>query len=173
MVVAMSPCAVDLLIGFIETSGHLAIMSVLIKFVHIFTATNTKGHEPILLAKPDIDIYIHKPTMSNPDEDFRKDTTLPLPENPRIPFDTTFSSRDLTIAFHSVTGTALCADTFDQYILIGFENSLIKFWDLKSKFTYNYVGHSSSVYGISIFNGESFVSGDASGEIRLWGLSAQ
>ena len=113
MVVAMSPCAIDLLIGFIETSGHLAIMSVLIKFVHIFTATNTKGHEPILLAKPDIDIYIHKPSMTSPDEDFRKDTTLPLPENSRIPLDTSFSSRNLTIAFHSVTGSALCVDMFN------------------------------------------------------------
>ena len=173
MVVAMSQCAIDLLIGFIETSGHLAIMSVLIKFVHIFTATNTNGHEPVLLAKPDIDIYIHKPSMVNPDEDFRKDTSLPLPENFRIPFDTTFSSRDLTIAFHSVTGNALCADMFNQYILIGFENSLIKFWDLKEKSTHNFVGPGSSVYAVSIYNGESFVSGDASGEIRLWSFAAK
>lgn len=174
MVVAMSPCAVDLLIGFIEASGHLAIMSVLIKFVHIFTTNNTNGHEPILLSKPDIEIYIHKTIpMTNPDEDQRKDTSLPLPENVRIPFDTSFSSRDLTIAFHAVTGPALCADMFNQYILVGFESSLIKLWDLKEKSSCPLVGHGGSVYALSIYNGESFVSGDVSGEIRLWSIQAR
>jgi hypothetical protein len=130
MAIALSSCAIDLLIGFIESSNHYPIMYLILNYLYIFTAGNTTGREPILLSPIDFDLYSKKLPMANPEDDSKKDPNLPLPESSRSNLETTVGSKALTIAFHSVTGSALSCDIFDHLVVVGFENNIVVEWNM-------------------------------------------
>jgi hypothetical protein len=130
MAVALSVCSLDLLLGFIESTGHNSLMYVIMSKLHIYTVPSTKGREPVLLAADDFERIGSMPVMVNPEED-KKDSNLPLPDTSSRPsLQTLMDSKALTIAFHSVTGEAICADIFDHLVVAGYEDSTVRVWDL-------------------------------------------
>lgn len=190
--IPMSKASLSCLISFIERNNYSLLLDIINNHIRVELNSDACFIYPVLIYQETLGIdekaplLLSIPYRDGTMEDSRRKERIPLPiANPELEVKrkrdlecmTDLTCRLPDIVFHTVKSAenpVICIEISESGTIVacGLENSTIRTWDLLSSQSNELIGHSGTVFALSIdLDKKTLISGSEDCSIRLWSLA--